>query len=148
MSLPTLWVEKIFDKLTMNYGVDFMARYKGLPLNDVKTDWAEMLSCFEQRPSAIAFLLENLPDRPPTAQQAKNLCLGAPHVENALLLANEPKADPARVREAMAKLTPASNLPKVDFKAWARTILSEHAAGIPKTPTVLQMARNAVGAEA
>lgn len=151
MSLPTAWVEKIFDKLTLNYGVDFMARYKGIPISDVKTDWADVLGCFESRPSAIAFFLENLPDRPPTAQQAKNLCLAAPHVENTLAIENESAAGKARIAEELAKLAPLrqslNNVEKKDCRAWARKLLAEHAAGFKKTPAVLQMARNAVGAE-
>lgn len=118
MSLPILWVEKIFDKLTMNYGVEFMARYKGLPLADVKTDWADELACFEKRPSAIAFFLEHLPDRAPTAQQAKGICLAAQVVEKPIALAYEPKADPERVAQEMAKLSTVT-VTAVNPKAWA-----------------------------
>lgn len=150
MSLPTAWVEKIFGKLTINYGVDFMARYKGLPISDVKTDWSDTLGCFVQRPDAIAYFLENLPDRPPTAQQAKAICLTAPRIEPQLAIQAPDPAGKARITEELAKLAhlrEANPVQQKDCRAWARKLLAEHAAGFKKTPAVLQMARNAVGAE-
>jgi hypothetical protein len=144
MSLPVEWIDKIFLKLTLNYGVEFMARYKGLNPNDVKSDWCHELSFAEQRPDAIKFALENLPDRPPTAQAFKALCLSAPAKESALAIEHQPPANPQAVAEVMSRLN--VPVPRLDDRAWARKHLAEHKAGIPKTPTVLQMARNAVGA--
>jgi len=141
MSLPIEWVDRIFTKLTLNYGVDFMARYKGMSPADVKTDWAHELGCFGARPAAIRFALESLPDRTPTAQQFKALCLSAPNTEKPIALTNEPKANPEIVAKAMTALTRVSHTP-IDSRAWAKSIL-----GNPKgrTPAVIQMARNALG---
>jgi hypothetical protein len=36
------------------------------------------------------------------------------------------------------------NTPKVDHKAWARKILDDVAAGVKRSPTVIQMAKNAL----
>lgn len=147
MSLPTPWVEKIFQKLTINYGTDFAARYKGIELGLVKTDWADELSFLVNRPDAIAFALSNLPDRVPTAQQFKALCLSAP-APSTPALAYEPKADPARVAQELAKLAPMrESVPTVDHRAWAKTILLNHKGGLRVNQTALRMAREAVRAE-
>lgn len=139
MSLPTAWVEKIFDKLTLNYGVDFMARYKGIPLQDVKTDWSHELGFAVGRPSCISYALSNLPERPPTAQQFKALCLNAPNTEVPAALLPQPAPNPERMRFELEKLS--KPVPAVDPRDWARKILANPAG---RTPTVLQMARNAL----
>lgn len=137
MSLPIEWVEKLFSKLTMNYGVEFLNRYKGIPLSDVKTDWSNELSGFNG--AQIGFALGVLPDRVPTAQQFRNLCLLAPAAETPRL--ESPKADPAIVKMITDKLT-AAPVVSVGRLDWARAILAN-----PKgrTPTVVQMAKNAIG---
>ena len=142
MSLPIPWVEKIFKKLTVGYGVEFMNRYKGVPLVDVKTDWSEELSGFGG--DAITYALEHLPDRAPTAMQFKALCILCPAPEAPRLEA--PAVGRERVAAELAKFEPIRAMPGVyDFKAWARTIVAEHGAGVRKSPTVIQMARNALG---
>lgn len=142
MSLAIAWIDKIFLKMTLNYGVDFMARYKGLNPMDVKTDWAHELGFCEQRPSAIKFALENLPDRVPTAQQFKALCLTAPHNEAPAALTHEPKADPAKVAEAFKKLEPLRGAALASSRGdWALVILQRHADGCKVSPTVVQMAK-------
>ena len=66
-ALPLAWVEKVFRKLTVVYGRDFMARWEGQEINDVIEDWAEELAGFVNWPEAIAWALKNLPDsKPPT----------------------------------------------------------------------------------
>lgn len=142
-------VDHVFTVLAATYGSAWDRSLGNAPISDIKTAWAFQLSQFTHSTPAkrsILWALRNLPDTVPRAIDFRNLCRQAPEQE-VLALANEVKADPERVREAIAKLTPASSLPKVDFKAWARKILADHATGFKKTPTVLQMARNAVGAE-
>lgn len=144
MSLPIEWVEKIFSKLTVNYGVDFLARYKGIPLADVKADWSEELGGFGG--DRIAFALKNLPDKPPTATQFRNLCLSAPAIEVPAL--PEPKADPVRMRQELAKLEPLREVCQpadYDCKRWARVILANPGG---RTHMALQMARDALGIRA
>lgn len=104
MSLPLTWVDRIFRKLTLRYGREFAARWDdiGLSIADVKTDWCEELAGFVAHPEAIAYALENLPDRPPTVGQFKTICRTAPLPEVKLLPA--PKANPQRVAAELAKL--------------------------------------------
>lgn len=78
MSLPEAWVDRIFDKLTLVYGHQFLARWDGMPIADVKANWAQELSRFQQNPSALAYALENLPaSKPPTVLEFRAIC-GSP----------------------------------------------------------------------
>jgi hypothetical protein len=144
MSLPLAWVDRIFDKLTLTYGQQFLNRWRDLDLNAVKSDWMHELSGFEKAPHAIAYALANLPDAPPTVLQFRSLARLAPAADVPKL--PEPKADPARLAAELAKLAPLreklASVPTQDCKLWARDILA-YPSG--RTPTVLQMARNAVG---
>jgi len=58
MSLPLPWVERIFQKLTLNFGRDFTSRWEGVPLDEVKSDWAFELRGFQQNPAAIKHGIE------------------------------------------------------------------------------------------
>lgn len=143
MSLPVAWVDRIFKKMTTNYGVEFLNRYKGLEMVDVKSDWCDQLQGFEKNPDAIAFALENLPDKSPTAQIFKNLCRQAPSAEPVAMLPS-PKVNPEIAAKVLGGLM-ASTPRRFDHRAWAKAILN-HPEG--RTPTVVQMARDAVGATA
>jgi hypothetical protein len=103
MSLPPLWVDRIFEKLGLIYGRDFLNRWEGMPLEAVKADWAKELEGFERWPEAIAFGLKNLPpERAPTVLQFRDICRKAPAKEVQTL--PPPKPDPERVRSEIAKL--------------------------------------------
>lgn len=144
MSLPIPWIEKIFSKLTVAYGNEFLNRWKGIDINDVKTDWSDCLTGYQQSPQAIAFALENLPDsKAPTAQEFRALCRRAPASSAPQL--PEPKADPARVAAELAKLAPVRQAhARVDHKAWAKTILANNEAGHKLNPTTLLFAKQAM----
>lgn len=106
MSLPLPWVDRIFQKLTLAYGREFVARWEavGLSIADVKTDWCEELAGFASHPEAIAYALDNLPpDRPPTVGQFKALCRSAPPPP-VKALPPPPPANPSRVAAELAKL--------------------------------------------
>lgn len=123
MSLPSRWTDKIFDKLTLIYGRDFSARWEGMNICDVKTDWSHELSGYENRPKAIAWALQNLPEgKPPTVLEFRKLCNTLP--QDAAVFLEAPKADPERVKAALA--TMAAPLPKSDMKDWARRIVAEN----------------------
>lgn len=141
MSLPIKWVEEIFHRLTMNYGVEFLARYKGIPIADVKTDWSAQLANLTG--PAIAHALACLPDRAPTVQQFKNLCLSAPQPEFSKLAAPPAKQDPAVVAAIMQGLR-AAPAPTIDHRGWARAILRNIADGVRVSPGVATMARDAL----
>jgi hypothetical protein len=145
MSLPLPWVEKIFEKLTLTYGQAFLARWRDIDLNAVKSDWMHELSSFQQSPNRIAFALEHLPERPPSVIDFKALCAQYKPPEPVKL--PEPPADPERLAAELAKLAPLRALPTSDYdsRAWAKSILRDHKGGLRINPTKLQMARNAVG---
>ncbi len=140
MSLSIEWVEKLFSKLTLNYGVDFLNRYKGIPIADVKTDWSDELGGFNG--SVISFVLSSLPDRAPTAQQFRNLCLQAPSAVEVPKL-EMPKANPEMAKLVMEKLAQAP-IATINNRAWAKAIIANPEL---RTPTIVQMAKNAVGAQ-
>lgn len=123
--LPMRWVDKIFHRLTMRYGRDFLGRWEGVPIAEVKDDWAEFLACFAERGEAIRYGLDNLPDsRPPTVQEFSAVCLRCPAAVPLAL--PEPPADPVRVAQEMSKLrstTAHQPLQSVGNKDWARCIV-------------------------
>ncbi len=149
MSLPNQWIDRIFEKLGLVYGQEFLNRWKGLPISDVKADWAHELAGFDSHPEAVAWALRNLPaERPPTVLQFREMCRRAPSPERTML--PEPKANPDRVRTEVSRL-------KASYRGvgegarptdWAHRILEQEAAGVRKTQTVLAMARAVAGKHA
>lgn len=146
MSLPLSWVDKIFHKLTLVYGRDFIGRWEGLELADVKTDWAHELAGFESWPDAIAFALQNMPaTKPPTVLEFRAMALKAP--KPAVQFLEGPKADPARVAEELRKAVDAVKKPArngIDHKAWAKRLIEQHEAGYKVKPISLRFAREAL----
>jgi hypothetical protein len=146
MSLPHLWIDKIFMKLTVVYGRDFIGRWEGINLADVKTDWAHELSGFEQHPESIAYALQNLvPGKPPTVLEFRAIARKAPLPEHKALpvpaVSNDRMCDHlkrlAEVRQK-AKEAPGS-------KDWARAIMGRYDAGENVRPVALRFAREAMG---
>jgi len=154
MSLPITWIDKIFEKMSLIYGREFLARWEGLELDIVKDDWAHELAGFENWPEAIKHALEHMPpDRAPTVLQFRDICRKAP--ARVLKALPEPEVDPERLKRELAKLSelcsqlPGTADPK-DHKAWARHILDRKAAGdsdSPPTPFSVRCAREALGRE-
>lgn len=144
MSLPSQWVDRIFDKLTLTYGQSFLRRWQDIDLNAVKSDWAHELSGFEQHPKAIAWALQNLnPERPPTVLEFRALARKAP-AEDVPRLEHAP-ASAERVAAELAKLGPLIK-PAIVYgnRDWAHRILARHAGGYKATRAQLQMARDAL----
>lgn len=103
MSLPPQWVDRIFEKLTLVYGRDFLRRWDGIPIDDVKADWARELAGFAQLPESIAHALKNLPrDDPPNVYQFRDLCRRAPPKQ--MLRIEAPRPDRARVKAHIDQL--------------------------------------------
>lgn len=144
MSLPTPWVDRIFDKLTLVYGQQFLRRWADIDLNAVKSDWAHELSGFQQHPRAISWALQNLPpDKAPTVLEFKFLARRAPPEELPRL--EQPKADPERVAAELAKLAPVLAAPPVRANTdWAKRIVARAEAGERLSPLTLRMAREAL----
>ena len=102
MPMPDSWIDKIFDKLTMVYGHQFIGRWSGLDLSKVKADWAHELDGMEAHPKAISYALQQLdPSSPPTVLQFREMCRRAPD-EKPLTL-DAPKPDQAVVNAALQK---------------------------------------------
>lgn len=147
MSLPTAWVDRIFEKLSLAYGRDFLGRWEGIDLNAVKSDWSHELAGFERFPEAIAHALTHLdPAKPPTVFQFRELARKAPRPEDKQLPA--PKASPEVVAEQLKRLAPmlVRAEPRAD-KGWAHAIMSRVNAGERLNPTTVRFAREAVGVE-
>lgn len=148
MSLPLQAVDRLFDRLTVTYGTAFMATCAGQNTATVKTAWAHELAAFASRDGlrAIAWALENLPERAPNVIQFRNLARQAPAAETPRL--PEPKPDPERLRAELARLQPLRDAVRagqfVDHKAWAHRIIARHDAGERVNRTALGMARSAL----
>lgn len=92
MSLPDAWVDRIFDKLTVVYGHQFLSRWDGMELADVKADWAHELRGFAQNLGALKYGLEHLPvSKPPSVLEFRAICNSpqAPRPEITLRLQNQ-----------------------------------------------------------
>ena len=126
MSLPAAWVDKIFLKLTLTFGRDFLSRWEGVPIEDVKADWAHELRGFQQNPASIAYGLEHcITGKPPTVQEFKSACSRKP---DSTPLLPSPVVDPviaARVLEGLRE----SAKPKPSMKDWAYRLKGRHEAG-------------------
>jgi hypothetical protein len=149
MSLPALWVDRIFDKLTLTYGQAFLRRWQDIDMNAVKSDWSHELSGFDQHPKAIAWALQNLPpEKPPTVLEFRAIARKSP--DEQLPQIEHSPAGKARVAAELAKLGHVKKTPLMgkDCRAWARAIVARHEAGEKITRTQLAMAKDALGSAA
>lgn len=146
MSLPLAWLDRIFDKLTLTYGQQFLRRWQDIDINDVKSDWGHELAGFVGHPKAIAWALQNLPERPPTVIEFRAIARKAPGEDEVRLEA--PKADPGRIAVELAKLAPVRVAARSNGKDWARRIVQSHADGGNVAPLNLKFAREALGSHA
>lgn len=113
MPMPAYWIDKIFDKLTMVYGHQFIGRWSGLDLSKVKADWAHELDGIENRPKAIAYALQHLdPDNPPTVLQFREICRRAPEPKQPALPA--PEVNQAAAAAAIERAVMQATKPKHD----------------------------------
>ena len=88
MPLPSPWVDRIFDKLTLVYGQAFLRKWDSIDMGAVKADWAHELAGFEHHPKAIAWALQNLvPDRAPNALWRRSVARGGVVIAALLVLA-------------------------------------------------------------
>lgn len=143
MPLPDSWVDKLFRKLSATYGQAFLRQYDGVPMDDVKANWAQELGCFQQSPAAISRGIELLPaDRAPTVLQFRELCRSHAQAEVLALPAPTAPADPAviaRAREALKPITNTGN------KQWAYALKARHESGEKLTRFQIECYRGAIG---
>lgn len=108
MSLPKSWVDELFTRLHLRYGVAFARQYDGLDPEAVKLDWADMLDGFDG--DDIRYALEYLPERfPPNALEFRNLCRKAP--AEAITALPAPPADPVMVARVLEGIKTAQDAP-------------------------------------
>lgn len=144
MSLPSSWVDRIFDKLTLTYGQVFLRRWQDLDIEAVKEDWAHELAGLQQSPKAITYALQNLPiDKPPTVLEFRAACRRMP--PDVFVALPTVKLDPERLAEHMA--TARCRMPKhaPGNKDWAHRIIAREAAGDRIRPYTLSCAQEALG---
>lgn len=98
--LPMPWVDRIFSKLTMRYGRDFLSRYEGIDLHLVKSNWAEELAGLQNRPEAIKYALDYPSTKAPNVVEFKEMCSRAP--TKPMLGLAAPVADKAVIDRATA----------------------------------------------
>jgi hypothetical protein len=131
MTLPIKAVDRLFERLGATYGEQWNRQWVNIPINDVKSAWGHELSGFGGQLEAIAWGLENLPERCPNVIEFRNLCRRAPAPELPRL--PEPKADPERVRRELSKLGQIKQqvltIKTLDSKEWARRLIARHEGG-------------------
>lgn len=143
MSLSMPWVEKIFLKLTLNFGNEFLNRWKGIDIDVVKADWAHELRGLQQNPKAIAFGLEHcLEGKPPTVSEFRAMCIRIPSQN---LLIPSPPADPELVEKEIKKMERSRRISEADCKAWAHRLKARDEAGDPININQRRCYRNALG---
>lgn len=136
-------IDRLFKRLSATYGASWTRQYADTPMGDVKTAWMHELEGYMERLGAIAFALENLPERCPNVIQFRNICRSAPSVQAVQI--ERAKADPAivaMVLQGMADKKPVNT--QHDEKEWARRILSRHEQGEKIRTYSLNLARGAL----
>lgn len=129
MSLPLQAVDRLFDRLAATYGVAWTRQWAGIESGAVKSMWGHELAGYANHLKAIAWALENLPEKCPNLIEFRNLCRLAPAAEVPKL--PEPAADPARVAEELAKLghLRVTQPSPHGMKDWAYRLKARHEAG-------------------
>jgi len=143
VSLSIQVIDRLFARMAATYGAAWERSLGQAPIADVKTAWCHELQGFGAHLEAIAWALENLPESVPNVIQFRNLCRRAPAPDTPRL--PEPAANPARVREEIAKLGSVRARAFVGANTdWAHAIVAKHDGGLRVPPLVLSMAQAVV----
>lgn len=111
--LPSAWINKIFSTMQGHYGSRFVNMWKtgdALPSGqdagyvNAQRTWADKLSGFNDYPECIAYVLEGLPEHPPTLPEFVELCRRAPRKEKKLLEFRVSEEDHERNKERLRQL--------------------------------------------
>jgi len=128
-------IDRLFERLQMTYGAEFLNKWANLNAGEVKSHWAHELASFSDNLNAIGWALQNLPDRCPNLIEFKSLVKHAPKPTTMALEA--PKAPVEVVDRVMAEIaSKAFKLPRdekgqIDHKRWAKKLLQRHKKGEP-----------------
>jgi hypothetical protein len=144
MPLPESWVDKLFRKLAATYGQSFQRQYDGVPIDDVKANWAIELACFQQNPQAIARGLDLLPaDRAPTVLQFRDLCKSSATSE--ILRLPEPAGAPVAPEVVAATKAAFQRKDARGWKDWATALRRRHESGEKLTQFQIRAYRETLG---
>jgi len=140
-------VDHVFSVMGATYGAAWDRSLGTAPISDVKTVWGDALADFmhsDDAKRAIVWALKNLPDTsmPPNSRQFRSLCRQAPSKAPVMLPA--PTVNPEIAAKVLEGLKAAPMI-KIDHKAWAKRILIDVKGGLRRSPTVVQMAKDALG---
>lgn len=148
-ALPMPWVDRIFEKLGVTYGRDFLARWDGFSEESmlaVKHDWSVELGGFWDFPDAIAYGLAHLPAKAINVIEFRQLCRMAPKPEFKQL--PRPAQDPQKVAEVVNVVkSKLSKFPARDPKQWARDLKARSDRGEKLGGHQINAFRQALGLE-
>ena len=137
-------IDRLFNRLSATYGADWTRQWANVPISDIKTAWGHELAGYIGHLSAIAYALENLPERCPNVIQFRNICRAAPSHE-------PPRIEPPRAKAELiaAELLRMGGMrekpPQVDGRDWARRIIARHEQGDRIRPYSLKCAESELG---
>lgn len=123
MPLQKPYVDRLFARLSVRYGAEFMRQWPDIEPDVIKADWADVLDGVGA--DSIAYALRYLPEKPPSALRFKTLCNSAPLPEYKALPV--PKADPELVKRVTHEIDSAKKaaaaVPKTDAQKAVEGIL-------------------------
>jgi hypothetical protein len=125
---PGNWLDRVFGLMLARYGSAWTAKWAGIDMAAVRADWCNVLAGLQNRPEAVRYGLDNLPDAPPTAVQFRTACNRTPEPMPVALPA--PMADP----EVVAKVRGAFVVEDNDPKAWAHRLKAKEVSGYRLSP--------------
>jgi len=141
MSLPLPVIDRLFARLQLTYGRDFLSNFEGLNGGDVKSMWGHELAGFANNLQAISKALESLPERAPNIIQFKNICMR--YLPEPAVALPGPAAKPEVIAAAMAAIT--SREGGTGHKGWAKRLKSRDEAGEVLNTNQVRCYKNALG---
>ena len=126
-------IDRLFERMAATYGSAWERSLGATPVLEAKALWSQQLQAFADRLEAVVWALDELPESPPNVIQFRNLCRSAPAAVSPTIPMPEPKADPARMADKLAKLAdlrakPTSTAPS-SMREWAYILLARDQAG-------------------
>lgn len=128
--LSQKYVDRIFARLLVRYGIQWIRMWDGIDEAAVKSDWAQVLDNIPE--FRLRHALDNLPsDRPPNAAQFRALCIGAREVAAPPRL-SAPALNPQRVVELVARIDRGPKDPLAGARAMRNRELAGERLSIPQ----------------
>jgi hypothetical protein len=133
-SLPTEWVERIFEVMSGLYGTKFADLWKDSNHDFVMSLWAKKLAGFRSMPGSIKEALDSLDSKPypPTLPEFLAMCREAAprHQIKPVMIGYQPTAeDQARAQEIIRTAAERIRGDDRDHKAWAKKLKARDEAG-------------------